>query len=315
MIEVTGLTKFYGERKAIDNISFKVNKGEVLGFLGPNGAGKSSTMKILTCFMPASFGKATVAGFDVFEQPLEVKKRVGYLPETPPVYKEMVVSDFLLFKAALHGIKGAKAKAAVQNALEKCGLTNVRGRLINNLSKGYKQRVGIAQAIVHNPDVLILDEPTVGLDPKQIIEIRELVKGLSGDHTVILSTHILPEVQATCSRVLIINEGKIVAINTLDDISKQLRKGNLFSITTKAFQENLENSFQKISGVLGVECHRAENGAKYNISFDGNDDLRAQLAEVTVQSGAGLLEFKREALSLEEVFLKLTTVEPSVKEN
>ena len=233
MIEVARLSKFYGQRKAIDELSFTVNKGEVLGFLGPNGAGKSTTKKILTCFMPASSGTATVAGFDVFENPIEVKKRVGYLPETPPVYKDMVVQDYLAYKAALHGIRGDESKKAVTTALEKCGLANVRARLIGNLSKGYRQRVGIAQAIVHNPPVLILDEPTVGLDPKQIIEIRELIKSLAGDHTIVLSTHILPEVQATCSRVLILNEGKIVAINTLDAISTQLRKGNVYSVNVK----------------------------------------------------------------------------------
>ncbi|MGE4232330.1 MAG: ABC transporter ATP-binding protein [Bacteriovoracia bacterium] len=218
MIEVNALTKFYGERKAIDALTFSVSKGEILGFLGPNGAGKTTTMKILTCFMPASEGTARVAGFDVFDEPLEVKKRVGYLPETPPVYKEMIVGDYLNYKASLHGIRGGAAKKAVDLSLEKCGLTSVKSRLIGNLSKGYRQRVGLAQAIVHNPDVLILDEPTVGLDPKQIIEIRELIKSFSGEHTVVLSTHILPEVEATCNRILVINEGRIVAIDSLQNL-------------------------------------------------------------------------------------------------
>ena len=215
MIEVRGLCKQYGARKAIDDLTFSVAKGEVLGFLGHNGAGKSTTMKILTCFMPATSGTARVAGYDVFEQPMEVKRRVGYLPETPPVYREMVVSDYLAYAARLHGVKGADVKRSVDTALGKCGLGQVRGRLIGNLSKGYRQRVGIAQAIVHNPDVLILDEPTVGLDPIQILEIRDLIKSFGGDHTVILSTHIMQEVQATCSRVLIINKGKILANDSI----------------------------------------------------------------------------------------------------
>lgn len=211
MIEVRSLSKVYGDYKAVNDISFTVPKGEVLGFLGPNGAGKSTTMKILTCFMPATSGQATVAGYDVFEQPLEVKRRVGYLPETPPVYREMVVSDYLDYAARLHGLRGNEVRLAVATALEKCGLVQVRHRLIGNLSKGYRQRVGIAQAIVHNPEVLILDEPTVGLDPIQILEIRDLIKTFAGGHTVILSTHIMQEVQATCSSVLIINKGQILA--------------------------------------------------------------------------------------------------------
>ncbi len=310
MIEVARLSKFYGQRKAIDELSFTVNKGEVLGFLGPNGAGKSTTMKILTCFMPASSGTATVAGFDVFENPIEVKKRVGYLPETPPVYKDMVVQDYLAYKAALHGIRGDESKKAVTTALEKCGLANVRARLIGNLSKGYRQRVGIAQAIVHNPPVLILDEPTVGLDPKQIIEIRELIKSLAGDHTIVLSTHILPEVQATCSRVLILNEGKIVAINTLDAISTQLRKGNVYSVNVKKKSGELVQKLKTLSGVASVaEDTGPEGESRYIVTAADGGDIRSQVAELVVGSGAGLLEFKRESLSLEEVFLKLTTVE------
>jgi ABC-2 type transport system ATP-binding protein len=219
MIEVTGLSKSYGTKNAIDNLSFKVGKGEVLGFLGPNGAGKSTTMKILTGFMPATDGTARVAGFDVFENPIEVKRRVGYLPETPPVYREMIVADYLTYAARLHGVSKVDLKKSVDTALAKCGLTQVSHRLIGNLSKGYKQRVGIAQAIVHNPDVLILDEPTVGLDPIQIIEIRELIKSFSGDHTVILSTHIMQEVQATCSSVLIINNGKILAHDAIGAVT------------------------------------------------------------------------------------------------
>lgn len=311
MIEVQGLSKFYGHRKAVDALTFTVNKGEVLGFLGPNGAGKTTTMKILTCFMPASGGVAKVAGYDVFDQPLEVKKRVGYLPETPPVYRDMVVSEYLTYKAALHGIKGAKAKSAVDVALGKCGLGAVRDRLIGNLSKGFRQRVGLAQAIVHNPEVLILDEPTVGLDPKQIIEIRDLIKGFAGEHTVILSTHILPEVQATCSRVLIINEGKIVAIDTLDAISARLRKGNVLSVVVKGNATDLLAKLKALPGVAAASDGGAIDGGNRIIvtAGSGDSDIRSAVAETVVRAGAGLLELKREALSLEEVFLKLTTVE------
>jgi ABC-2 type transport system ATP-binding protein len=311
MIEVEGLTKFYGTRKAIDNLTFKVNKGEVLGFLGPNGAGKSTTMKILTCFMPASSGKAVVAGFDVFENPLEVKKRVGYLPETPPVYKDMVVQDYLEYTVNLHGVFSKKAKALVDSAIEKCGLSHVRGRLIGNLSKGYRQRVGIAQAIAHNPDVLILDEPTVGLDPKQIIEIRELIKSLSGDHTIILSTHILPEVEATCNRVLIINEGKIVAIDTISAIVHQLRKGNTFSVLVENPTSDLLEKLQSIQGVVSVSLvNKNEKESQFSITLtEEGFEKRAQIAKTIIQNNCGLLEFKRESLSLEDVFLKLTTEE------
>ncbi len=233
MIDVQNLTKFYGTRKAVDGLSFSVAKGEVLGFLGPNGAGKSTTMKILTCFMPATSGTARVAGFDVFEQPMEVKKRVGYLPEIPPVYREMVVKDYLTYVANLHGIRGADASRAVDTTLGKCGLGQVRGRLIGNLSKGYRQRVGIAQAIVTNPAVLILDEPTVGLDPLQIMEIRDLIKSFGGEHTVVLSTHIMQEVQAVCSRVLIINKGKIVANDSIEALTAGSTLEEVFIKLTK----------------------------------------------------------------------------------
>jgi ABC-2 type transport system ATP-binding protein len=315
MIEVQALSKFYGQRKAIDELTFTVNKGEVLGFLGPNGAGKTTTMKILTCFMPASSGVAKVAGYDVFEDPLEVKRRVGYLPETPPVYKEMVVQEYLLYKAALHSIKGAQAKSAVNTALEKCGLGHVRGRIIGNLSKGYRQRVGLAQAIVHNPDVLILDEPTVGLDPKQIIEIRELIKGFAGEHTVILSTHILPEVQATCSRVLIINQGKIVASDTLEGVSARLRQGNVLSLLVKGSAGEVATKLRSVPGVLSVNDEGAqEGGVRLSVTGSGDADIRGAIAEAVVKSGAGLLELKRESLSLEEVFLKLTTHEAPVNQ-
>ena len=310
MIEVQRLSKFYDQRKAIDDLTFKVEKGEILGFLGPNGAGKTTTMKILTCFMPASSGVARVAGYDVFESPIEVKRRVGYLPETPPVYRDMVVTEYLNYAAALHGIKGSPARAAVDVALSKCGLTAVAKRLIGNLSKGYRQRVGLAQAIVHNPEVLVLDEPTVGLDPKQILEIRELIKSFAGSHTVILSTHILPEVQATCSRVLIINEGKIVAIDKLDSISARLRKSNVLSIVVKGGASDLAAKLRALPGIGEISNQgEIDGGTRYMVTASNGIDIRSSVAEAIIKSGAGLLELKRESLSLEEVFLKLTTIE------
>ncbi len=307
MIQVSNLSKFYGDRKAIDSLNFNVNKGEILGFLGPNGAGKTTTMKILTCFMPASSGSATVAGYDVFESPIEVKKRVGYLPETPPVYKDMVVQEYLMYKAALHQIYGTAAKQAVDTALQKCSLEDVRKRLIGNLSKGYRQRVGLAQAIVHNPDVLVLDEPTVGLDPKQIIEIRELIKSFANDHTVILSTHILPEVQATCSRVLIINQGKIVAIDKIEAISAKLGSGNNLMVTVRTKASEVIQRLRSISEIASVrDTSMADGTTQIYVSGKTDSDVHSKVTEAVLSSGAELVELKRDALSLEDIFLKLT---------
>src|SRR4051795_11358987 len=218
MIKVEGLTKRYARTVAVDDISFEVEKGQIVGFLGPNGAGKTTTMRVLTCFLPPTSGKATIAGFDVLEQPMEVKKRIGYLPETPPLYPEMETAEYLKFVGQLKGLSGAELKKRVEYVCERCAIVDVRNRLIGKLSKGYRQRVGLAQAIIHNPDVLVLDEPTAGLDPKQIIETRELIKALAGDHTIILSTHILPEVSQTCQRVVIINKGRVVAVDTPDNL-------------------------------------------------------------------------------------------------
>lgn len=309
-IDVQRLSKFYDQRKAIDELSFTVEKGEVLGFLGPNGAGKSTTMKILTCFMPASSGEAKVAGYDVFEQPLEVKKRVGYLPETPPVYLDMIVSDYLEYAGALHGLKGNALKHGVNVALEKCGLGQVKNRIIGNLSKGYRQRVGLGQAIVHNPSVLILDEPTSGLDPHQIHEIRELIKSFKGEHTVILSTHILPEVEAICSKVLIIKQGKIVVIDSLSAVSARLRKGNAFHFTIAGPSSDVLPKVRSLQGVVGVDVASASSAeTTFTVTSHEGSDVRALVADAVIKSGAALVELKRESASLEEVFLKLTTVE------
>src|SRR5690348_6079582 len=222
MIKVSELTKRYARTTAVDHISFEVEKGQIVGFLGPNGAGKTTTMRMLTCFLPPTSGAASVAGFDVLEQPMEVKKRIGYLPETPPLYQEMRATEYLNFVGKLKGLSGTDLKQRVDTACERCAITDVRDKLLGKLSKGYRQRVGLAQAILHNPDVLILDEPTAGLDPKQIMETRDLIKSLAGDHTIVLSTHILPEVSQVCQRVVIINKGRVVAVDTPDNLTSRL---------------------------------------------------------------------------------------------
>jgi ABC-2 type transport system ATP-binding protein len=309
MIQVNHLTKMYGPRTAVNNLSFEIQKGEIVGFLGPNGAGKSTTMKILTGFMPATSGKATIAGFDVFENATDVKRNVGYLPETPPVYLEMQVDDYLGFAARLHQVPSAKIAKAVDHVLEKTALGSVRKRLIGNLSKGFRQRVGLAQAMIHNPQVLILDEPTVGLDPKQIIEIRELIKGLGGEHTVILSSHILPEVTATCQRIIVINQGQIVAEDTLDRLTTRLKKGLIYSMTVKNAAQGGVSAIKKIQGVSSVTMV----GTKVVVEVaPGTSELRDQIVEAAVREQMGVLEFSAERVSLEEIFLQLTTVETGV---
>lgn len=308
MIQVSHLTKLYGPRAAVNDLNFEVKKGEIVGFLGPNGAGKSTTMKIVTGFMPASEGTVKVGGYDVFEQAIEVKRRIGFLPENPPVYTEMPVQEYLDFSARLHQVEKGKVSRAVDSVIEKTKLGDVRKRLIGNLSKGYRQRVGLAQALVHNPPVLILDEPTVGLDPKQIIEIRELIKGLAGDHTVILSSHILPEVTATCQRIIVINKGKIVAEDTIDQLSARMTKGLIYSLHVKSPSQEGISSIQSISGVSKV----SQSGSKIVVEIHpGAAEIRDQVVETAVKKNMGVLEFSAEKVSLEEIFLQLTTVENS----
>jgi ABC-2 type transport system ATP-binding protein len=306
MIQVSHLTKNYGPRNAITDLSFEIQKGEVVGFLGPNGAGKSTTMKILTGFMPATAGKAVVAGFDVFEKPVEVKRNVGFLPENPPVYPEMQVEDYLEFAARLHQLPSTSIPSAVKSILDRTGLGDVRKRLIGNLSKGYRQRVGLAQALVHNPKVLILDEPTVGLDPKQIIEIRELIKSLAGDHTVILSSHILPEVTATCQRIIVISQGRIVAEDTLERLQTRINKGLIYNLNVRQATPAGIETIRKLSGVAGVTVA----GTKVIVEIKpGGTEVRDQIVAAAVNQGMGVLEFSAEKVSLEEIFLQLTTVE------
>ncbi|MBC7691035.1 MAG: ATP-binding cassette domain-containing protein [Methylotenera sp.] len=306
MIHVSHLTKMYGPRTAVNDLSFDIQKGEIVGFLGPNGAGKSTTMKILTGFMPATDGKVTVAGFDVFTQAIDVKRNVGYLPETPPVYLEMSVEDYLDYAARLHQVPSAQLKSSVSSALEKTDLGSVRSRLIGNLSKGYRQRVGLAQALVHNPQVLILDEPTVGLDPKQIIEIRELIKGLAGDHTVILSSHILPEVTATCQRIIVISKGRIVAEDTIERLTTRLNKGLIYSMTVRTPHPAGITLMRTLPGIASVTA----TGPKLVVEIQpGVSEVRDQIVSTAVNQGMGVLEFSAEKVSLEEIFLQLTTEE------
>lgn len=304
MIEVNQLCKDYGDFRAIENVTFSINKGDVVGFLGPNGAGKSTTMKIITGFMAPSSGTASVAGFDVFENPIEVKKRIGYLPEIPPVYADMNVKEYLRYVAQLKQVPKTNLTSFINRAIEKTNLGQVQNRLIHNLSKGFKQRVGIAQAIVSDPEVLILDEPTVGLDPKQVAEIRDLIKELRGQHTIILSTHILPEVQATCEKVVIINKGKIVAQDTIQNLS-QLEKGQgrIFIRLRKEITD-LKSLIKDVDGVLGV--NQGTNSREWKIDFKGDDEIIEKLSYKIVNNGLGLLELSQTKVDLEDVFLKLT---------
>ena len=315
MIKVEGLTKRYARTVAVDNISFEVEKGQIVGFLGPNGAGKTTTMRVLTCFLPPSEGTANVAGFDVLENPHEVKKRIGYLPETPPLYPEMEVSEYLDFVGQLKGIPSADIKRRVDEVEDRCALGDVRSKLIAKLSKGYRQRVGIAQAIIHNPDVLILDEPTSGLDPKQIIEIRTLLKALAGDHTIILSTHILSEVEQSCERVIIISQGKLVAIDSVANLTNRLRGSEAVALEVESpdGRPNSSEVQQRLEQVPGVSRVVMKDSKDSRIMFEIESlqgrHIRSELARSVVQAGWNLSELRAVGLSLEDIFLQLTTAE------
>ncbi|NUM87767.1 MAG: ATP-binding cassette domain-containing protein [Bdellovibrionales bacterium] len=313
MIEVKNLTKAYNTRKAVNDISFSVKRGEILGFLGPNGAGKSTTMKILSGFIPPTSGTAIVNGFDVVKDELNVKASIGYLPETPPVYTQMEVEDYLLFAARLHRVAKPKVKAAVAEAMEKTGIMDVRHRIIGNLSKGYRQRVGLAQAIVHKPPVLILDEPTVGLDPRQIIEIRHLIKSLGGEQTVILSTHILPEVQATCHRVVVIDHGRVVAEDTLDGIAARMQSSSRITLALRHDPAPVLSQIRGLAGVAGA-THRIDTNGEHELSVESmkGHDVRPQVAEICVR--LGLLGLHQEKLSLEDAFVRLITSDETTLE-
>jgi len=315
MIKVEGLTKRYARTVAVDNISFEVEKGQIVGFLGPNGAGKTTTMRVLTCFLPPTSGTANVAGFDVLENPLEVKKRIGYLPETPPVYPEMEVDEYLTFVGKLKGISSGDIKRRVDEVAGRCAIGDVRKKLIGKLSKGYRQRVGLAQAIIHNPDVLILDEPTSGLDPKQIIEIRELLKSLAGEHTIVLSTHILSEVEHSCERVIIISQGKLVAIDSVTNLTNRLRGSEAVALEIEPLEGRpnpveVQQRLEQVSGVSRVLMKDSKNGRiNFEVESLQGRSVRADLARSVVQSGWNLSELRAVGLSLEDIFLQLTAAE------
>jgi len=300
MIEVSGLTKIYGGLTAIEDVSFQVQKGEVLGFLGPNGAGKTTTMRILSGSLGATRGSASLAGFEVHGQPREVKQRLGYMPEFPPLYTSMTVEAYLKFAASIKGVKRAKRRDAVQRVVEMCGLAKSRKRIIGQLSKGYRQRVGLAQALVHEPEILVLDEPTSGLDPAQISEVRSVIKGLGGDHTVILSTHILPEVTMTCDRVVIIERGRIIAEDTEQGLARRMLAQRALVVDVARPDEGCAEALGAIEGVEGIEI---EQGA-YRLVV-GEADPREEVARTVVDGGWGLLEQRLDSASLEEIYLKL----------
>ena len=315
MIEVQHLTKRYGPFTAVDDITFRVEKGEILGFLGPNGAGKTTTMRVLTGYMPATEGKAVVAGYDVFANPVEAKRRIGYLPETPPLYPEMTVREYLTFVARIKvgkAMSKSERTQRVDSAMTKARVSDMANRHCAKLSKGYKQRVGLAQALIHDPEVLILDEPTAGLDPKQIIETRDLIRSLAGDHTIVLSTHILPEVAQTCQRVVIINKGKLVAVDTPDNLTHQL-KGAATLYVQVAGDGSATDALQAVPGVHKVTISdRHTSYVGYEIEAELNRDVRQDVARAIVDRGWGLLELRPMRMSLEEIFLQLTTEEQPV---
>lgn len=315
MITVKELTKKYARTTAVDQISFEVQKGQIVGFLGPNGAGKTTTMRMLTCFLTPTSGTASVAGFDILDQPLEVKKRIGYLPEAPPIYPEMRTVEYLTFVGQLKGLAGSDLRARVDYVSERCAIADVRNKLIGKLSRGYRQRVGLAQAIIHNPDVLILDEPTAGLDPKQINETRDLIKSLAGDHTIILSTHILPEVSQTCEQVIIINKGKIVATDSVTNLQHRARTGESVLVEVAARNGNIDPAAvqRKLQQVAGVSRVIAKADGQKRLIFEveagKNASIRGDVARAVVEAGWDLNELRPAALSLEEIFLQLTGTE------
>jgi ABC-2 type transport system ATP-binding protein len=314
VIEVQHLTKHYGRVTAVDDITFRVERGEILGFLGPNGAGKTTTMRVITGYMPPSEGRVVVAGFDVFDRPIDAKRHTGYLPETPPLYPDMTVREYLTFVARIKGIAGAERTARVDAVMKRTWVADMADRHCGKLSKGYRQRVGLAQAIIHNPDVLVLDEPTAGLDPKQIIETRQLIKELAGSHTIVLSTHILPEVAQTCQRVVIINKGKVVAVDTPDNLTRRLKGAETMYLQVDAGGADVTDTITGIPGVTGVHAaDRHGEATGWEVESVRGQDIRRDLARTVVSKGWGLLEFRPLRMSLEEIFLQVTTEETAPK--
>jgi ABC-2 type transport system ATP-binding protein len=300
----------------VEGLSFEVEKGEILGFLGPNGAGKTTTMRIVTGFMPATEGTARVDGYDVFDQPIEVKRRIGYLPENPPLYFEMTPLTYLRFVAKLKGVRGARVDEEVKRVMAKVHIEDVKDRIIAKLSKGYKQRVGLAQALLNDPPVLILDEPTIGLDPKQILEVRELIKSLAGEHTIVLSTHILPEVEQTCHRVIIIDKGKIAAVGTPASLRLQAKGAEQVFIEVEGPEAEVLSRLRTTPAVSQVRVVSTENGrSRYEIEGQAHVDIRRDVARAIVNGGWGLLELRATSMSLEDVFIKITTEDTTQNNN
>ncbi len=311
MIEINDLTKYYGQKRAISNVSFKVKKGEILGMLGPNAAGKTTAMRILTCYMPPTAGSATVGGYDIFDQSMQVRQITGYLPENPPLYTDLTVKDYLMFVAKIKGVEKNKTKAEIDTVIEKASIGEVRNRVIGMLSKGFKQRVGLAQCLLNNPQVVILDEPTVGLDPKQIIEIRELIKNLKGDHTVILSSHILPEVEQTCERVVIISEGEVVAEDTPENLTARMKGGERVLLELEGDEKQVKEVFKTFSDVTAVKVNKTAGGL-LKVEVESKKDLRKDYAQALIGKKIGLLEMQSDKVTLEDIFLHLTTKEEAV---
>ena len=315
MIEVQGLTKFYGNKAAVDNLTFSVEKGEVVGFLGPNGAGKTTTMRVLSCFMPPTSGSAKVAGYDIHADSVEVRRRIGYLPEHVPLYTDLTVTQYLNFVAEAKAVPRLQRRQKVGELIERCLLHEAQGRIINTLSKGYRQRVGLAQALLGDPPVLILDEPTIGLDPKQIIEIRNLIRQMQGERTVLLSTHILPEVSVVCQRVIIINEGRIVAVDTPENLTRRLQRSTQVLLQVEGPPDQVTGRLREMAGILRVEMK--DGGGvlgRYVVETEKDCDLRRELAHVVCSSGWGLLELRPVDMSLEDVFIRLVTEEQAVSD-
>jgi ABC-2 type transport system ATP-binding protein len=308
VIEVQHVTKRYGRVTAVDDVSFRVERGEILGFLGPNGAGKTTTMRILTGYMPATDGKALVGGFDVFTHPIEAKRRTGYLPETPPLYPDMTIREYLEFVARIKAVPVTERKTRVASVMERMRVTDMADRHCSKLSKGYRQRVGLAQALIHNPEVLILDEPTAGLDPKQIIETRQLIRSLAGDHTIVLSTHILPEVAQTCQRVVIINKGRVVAVDTPENLTARLKGVETMYVQVDAGGAEAAPALASVAGVTRVIAADGASGG-FEVESERGTDVRRELARTIVNRGWGLLELRPMRMSLEEIFLQVTTDE------
>ncbi len=309
MIEVEKLTKYYGDFMAIEDVSFDVKKGEILGFLGPNAAGKTTTMRILTGFMPPTSGTARVAGYDILDQSLEVRRRVGYMPETVPLYADMTVGAYLDFSGTLRGMDPKRKEKRIDEVMDICQIGEYEDTLIGKLSKGFRQRVGIAQAILHEPEVLILDEPTIGIDPIQVVETRRLIRSLGGEHTVIISTHILPEVSMVCERVIIINEGRLVAVDRPENLSSRLTGSERVQMEVKGPAGEVASAIRQIRGVRDVTWESYPDRTRFTVDCQPGRDLRQELAAAVVQKGWGLLELQSSRLSLEDIFLQLITRE------